>query len=161
LMAGDIVVTDNDAAQGDIEIIENTIGDGYQLVLNGNHVAKASLKVLKNRGPGGKSVTNNDGGGTLECMDNDSPFVGIPNGTWIEKMGQCTESSVEGVEAWKTRGVRNLEQVQGSSRPGGPTIRSVMQPIGRSTPSKGRVSACVGRLSARKAFGWLQSNKSC
>jgi outer membrane biosynthesis protein TonB len=143
LMAGDITVTDNDAAQGDVEVIENTIGDGYELVLDGNRVAKANLRVLNNWGPGGKSVTNNGGGGTLECKDNDSPFVGIPNGTWIDKKDQCAE----GVEGLTTRGWWNLELTQVSSRPAGPTARIATQPIERSTPSKGPVSACVGRPS--------------
>jgi hypothetical protein len=147
LMAGDITVSDNDAVQGDVEVIENTIGDGYVLVLDGNRVAKANLRVLNNWGPGGKSVTNNYGGGTLECRDNDSPFAGFPNGTWIDKQDQCAESTVEGVEGSRTRSLRNLDLAQALSRPAGPTARIATQPFGRSTPSKGRVSGCLERLS--------------
>jgi WD40 repeat protein len=87
-MAGDISITDNTVDKGDVEVIENTIGQDYELVLDGNRVAK-NLKVLKNKGSGDKSVTNNEGGQDLECKDNDDPFTGSPNGTWSKKVGQC------------------------------------------------------------------------
>jgi hypothetical protein len=34
-------------------------------------------------------VQANNGGKTLKCKGNESPFVGGPNGTWQSKQGQC------------------------------------------------------------------------
>jgi hypothetical protein len=62
-------------------------GAFHGLTVQDNRVDQ-NLQVYKNRGPGTKSVTGNTVRESLQCFDNDLPFVGSPN-TAREAQGQC------------------------------------------------------------------------
>jgi hypothetical protein len=78
----------NTLAQGSIRVKSNSttiFGIGIEIV--GNTVG-GDLQVLRNTGPQTKLVQNNTVVGTLECFDNEPPFVGGPN-TAGSVEGQC------------------------------------------------------------------------
>jgi hypothetical protein len=56
--------------------------------IRGNTIS-GNITVSNNSGTSDKFVQNNNGGKTLECVGNASPFVGGPNGAWVSKEGQC------------------------------------------------------------------------
>ena len=76
-IGGDLQITDN-FTDVELDVQDNTIG--------------GKLTVSKNQGPSDKIVVNNAGGKSLQCFDNDAPFVGSPNSGFASvKVGsQCT-----------------------------------------------------------------------
>jgi hypothetical protein len=58
------------------------------LSIRGNSIS-GNATVSYNNGPSDKFVQANNGGKTLKCVGNASPFVGGPNGVWTSKQGQC------------------------------------------------------------------------
>jgi hypothetical protein len=58
------------------------------LSIRGNSIS-GNATVSHNNGPSDKFVQANNGGKTLKCVGNASPFVGGPNGGWASKQGQC------------------------------------------------------------------------
>jgi hypothetical protein len=58
------------------------------LSIRGNSIS-GNATVSHNNGSSDKFVQANNGGKTLKCVGNASPFVGGPNGVWTSKQGQC------------------------------------------------------------------------
>ncbi len=77
----------NSVKRGDVRITENFTD--VELVVSGNTLGKGSLKVSGNTGPAGKFVQSNEGGDTLSCKGNDSPFTASGNSGWLDEKGQC------------------------------------------------------------------------
>ncbi len=61
-----------------------------EFVVRGNSLPLGSLTVQKNKGPADKSVQDNSGGGTLDCVGNADPFAAAGN-TFPTVTGQCVE----------------------------------------------------------------------
>jgi hypothetical protein len=72
-------------ANGNVKIEQNLI-IGFMLVV-GNEIA-GNLQAFGNRGPGDKTVQGNVVGESVQCFENDEPFVGAPN-TASKSEGQC------------------------------------------------------------------------
>jgi hypothetical protein len=96
---GDIVVSggmlfglgidDNVVERGDVVVADNTISPeffSFMFVLR-NQIA-GDVEILRNTGPGGKTVQANVVTGTLTCLDNGPFFTGAPN-TASAFIGQC------------------------------------------------------------------------
>jgi hypothetical protein len=73
---GTIRIADVVLQKGNIQVQENAVGSGLEIVRN--RVAQ-NLQVFVNRGSGAKTVRGNTVGQTLECKENTSPFTGGPN----------------------------------------------------------------------------------
>jgi hypothetical protein len=90
----DILVGDPDVGCGGNTVSKGNVliahsNTDVELVVRGNSVPNGSMFVLDNKGPSDKFVQANNGGETLKCKGNESPFVGGPNGTWQSKQRQC------------------------------------------------------------------------
>lgn len=73
---GTIRIADVVLRKGNIQVQENAVGSGLEIVRN--RVAQ-NLQVFVNRGGGAKTVRGNTVGQTLECKENTRPFTGGPN----------------------------------------------------------------------------------
>jgi hypothetical protein len=73
---GTIRIADVLLRKGNIQVQENAVGSGLEIVRN--RVAQ-NLQVFVNRGAGAKIVRGNTVGQTLECKENRAPFTGGPN----------------------------------------------------------------------------------
>jgi hypothetical protein len=83
---GDWVVEASTLAKGNIKVKEN--GSLAESFIFDNQVA-GDVQVVKNTGPGFKSVDGNTIGGNLQCKKNQEPFVGQPNVVRGKAEGQC------------------------------------------------------------------------
>jgi hypothetical protein len=81
------VCAGNQLGKGNIEVVENSIppNEGLGVLRNS---AGGNVRVLENRGPGGKLVQENQVRQDLTCRRNDPPFVGGPNAA-ANAEGQC------------------------------------------------------------------------
>lgn len=73
---GTIRIADVVLRKGNIQVQENAVGSGLEIVRN--RVAQ-NLQVFVNRGAGAKIVQGNTVEQTLECKENTRPFTGGPN----------------------------------------------------------------------------------
>lgn len=91
-MVGDVNVIETSVLKGNVQLTENFIPAKPPGSFNGLNVVDSfiaqDLQVIKNRGPGPKEVANNTVGQSLQCFENDPPFIGGPN-TAPKKEGQC------------------------------------------------------------------------
>jgi hypothetical protein len=87
-MTGDAVVSFARILKGNAKVEDNFIPAGDALAVLATPIAQ-NLQVFKNKGPGTfKQVTGNTVGESIQCFENDPPFVGGPN-TAPKKEGQC------------------------------------------------------------------------
>jgi hypothetical protein len=77
----------NNVQKGNVQVEDNTIPAPAFLSITNNTVAQ-NLQVYKTRGSGVKTVMGNVVGESVQCFDNQPPFVGGPN-TAPKKEGQC------------------------------------------------------------------------
>ena len=82
-----LIVDQNTTEVGNIQVMENRIDQWFFVRVN--NVAQ-DIQVLKNTGPatGLKQVLLNTAGQSIQCFENDAPFVGGPNQA-PKKEGQC------------------------------------------------------------------------
>jgi hypothetical protein len=82
----------NVVQHGNVVVSQNATD--VELVVGDNSVLDGSMFVTDNTGApdftSGESVLGNQGGHTLACRDNASPFVGSPNPGWSHYSGQCS-----------------------------------------------------------------------
>lgn len=78
----------NNVGKGNIKVEDNFITPAFGLQVGQNQVAQ-NIQVFKNKGPGAKSVQGNTAAESIQCFDNDAPFVGGPN-TAPKTEGQCS-----------------------------------------------------------------------
>jgi hypothetical protein len=78
----------NTISRGSLRV-EDNFTDVY-FAISGNRIRHGNLRVTHNTGTSEKLVQANNGGQTLKCSNNASPFAGHPNGTWASKQGQCS-----------------------------------------------------------------------
>jgi hypothetical protein len=67
--------------------VDHNVTD-FLLSIRGNTIS-GNATVSHNDGPSDKFVQGNNGGKTLKCVGNATPFAGGPNGAWASKQGQC------------------------------------------------------------------------
>jgi hypothetical protein len=83
----DVVIQDNILTKGNLKLEDNFSPPAFFFFVDRNQVAQ-NLQAFKNRGPALKRVQLNVVGQTLQCFENDPPFVGGPN-TAEQAQGQC------------------------------------------------------------------------
>jgi len=90
-MVGDLLVFAS-TVHGNVQITESFIppkpaAPFFGLDVRDSFIAQ-DLQVFKNKGPGPKVVAGNTVGQSIQCFENDPPFVGGPNAA-PNKEGQC------------------------------------------------------------------------
>jgi hypothetical protein len=87
---GSILVAQNFADRRPAASRERARGvTDVELVIRGNSVPRGSLYVLENRGTSDKYVQGNEGGRSIRCKGNSTPFVGERNPGWQNRDGRC------------------------------------------------------------------------
>jgi hypothetical protein len=77
----------NNLLKGNLQV-EETVSTLASDVLQVQSLVAQNLQVYKNTGPASKTVMGNTVGESIQCFENDLPFVGGPN-TAPKKEGQC------------------------------------------------------------------------
>jgi hypothetical protein len=89
---GTVWVTDSVAPspiRGNVKVEDNFISPAAEFIFVSRNEVEQNVQVFKNKGPGRKRVSENVVQQSLQCWENDQPFIGAPN-VARDAEGQCS-----------------------------------------------------------------------
>jgi hypothetical protein len=90
-MHGTVWVTDSVAPnpiRGNVKVEDNFVSPVEEFIFVSRNEVEQNVQVFKNKGPGRKRVSENVVAQSLQCFENDPPFIGAPN-VARDAEGQC------------------------------------------------------------------------